>query len=44
MTVNFLLALVSSGRFKNTVHYSPLRGHSFNHCDRDFATVKKKKQ
>jgi len=34
--------LASSGRFKNTVPHYPLRGHSFNHCDRDLATVQKK--
>ena len=43
MTVYFLLALAWSGRSKNTVHYSPLRGHSFYHCDTDFTTVKTKK-
>jgi len=39
--VNFLLALASSGNFKNTAHFSPLRGHSFSYCNRDFEAPKK---
>jgi len=36
------VTLASSGQFQNTVHYFPFGGHSFNVCDRDFATVKRK--
>lgn len=38
----FLLALASSGRFKNIYHDFPIRGHSLNDCDRNFAVVKRK--
>lgn len=40
--IRFLMALVASNRFKKIIHYFPIRGHSFNDCDRDFATVKRK--
>ena len=40
--MRFLMSLASSGRFKNVIHYFPLRGHSFNDCDSDFATVKRR--
>lgn len=39
--VRFLSALTSSGRFQQIHHYFPLRGHSFNDCDRDFSTIKR---
>ncbi|KAL4132331.1 hypothetical protein QTP88_009502 [Uroleucon formosanum] len=40
--VRFLMALASSKRLKKIEHIFPIRGHSFNVCDRDFATVKRK--
>lgn len=40
--LRFLLALTITKRFEQVSIYFPQRGHSFNDCDRDFATVKRK--
>lgn len=34
-------ALVDTKRFDKIQHYFPVRGHSFNACDRDFSIIKK---
>lgn len=39
--IKFLLALSASRNIKIRMYF-PQRGHSFNDCDRDFATVKRK--
>lgn len=40
--LRFLLALVLTEKFQKISIYFPQRGHSFNDCDRDFGTVKRK--
>ena len=39
--VRYCAALVDTGRFKNVRQYFPVRGHSYNPCDRDFGTIKR---
>lgn len=40
--IRYLLALVMTNKFQKITIYFPQRGHSFNDCDRDFGTVKRK--
>lgn len=42
LSTYFVILPILTGRFLKIAIYYPQRGHSFNDCDRDFATVKRK--
>lgn len=39
--LRFMMALTDNGMFQEVIYYFPIRGHSFNACDRDFGLVKR---